>query len=244
MCVCTWVDERHIVPTFPNPEFLALFHLVVEGEVKGGALCDRGGGASAGHGTGGDTAVWKTKSQHPIKLKHADVLIIWLLVSLTTFLNLAVMFIYRYEVWFHTHATLSDLVGVGMSPSRKRTEDTEDCRETIDSVSQTGWIRLQRHTASVFTSHSNAALHQRQSGSWFSPFMVLAWASLLLSHTLLRKSSTCLRDSELCSVSRGWIEGTMEQPSKPAAEGIPQKRTFITSQTSYSSFHLLTGNKN
>lgn len=81
VCVRAWVDERHILSTFPNPEFLALFRLVVEGEVKGGALCDRGGGASAGHGTGGDTAVLKTKSQHPIRLKHADVLIIWLLVS-------------------------------------------------------------------------------------------------------------------------------------------------------------------
>lgn len=34
-------------------------------------------------------------------------------------------------------------------------------------------------------------------------FMVLTWASLLLSHTVFRNSSTCLRDSELCSVSSG-----------------------------------------
>lgn len=196
-CMGRW---KALLPTFPNPEFLVLFCLVVEGEVKGGALCGRGGGASAGHGTGGDTAIWKTKSQHPIRLKHADVLIIWLLVSLTTSLNLTVVFIYRYDVRFHTHATLSDLAGAGMS---QRTEDAEDCREMTDSESQTGWTRLQRHTASVFTSHSNAAVHQRQNGGWFSPFMVLAWASLLLSHTLLRKLSTCLRDSELWSVSRG-----------------------------------------
>lgn len=34
-------------------------------------------------------------------------------------------------------------------------------------------------------------------------FMVLAWASLLLSHTVFRNWSTCLRDRELCSVSSG-----------------------------------------
>lgn len=38
-----------------------------------------------------------------------------------------------------------------------------------------------------------------------------------------RKSSTCLSESELCSVSRGQMDGTMEYNSKPGGEQQPGK---------------------
>lgn len=40
------------------PEVLVFFFsLLTEAEVQAGALCDRGGGACAGYGAGGDAAV-------------------------------------------------------------------------------------------------------------------------------------------------------------------------------------------
>lgn len=41
------------------PEVLAFVSLLTEAEVVAGALRDRGGGAGAGHGAGGDAAIFK-----------------------------------------------------------------------------------------------------------------------------------------------------------------------------------------
>lgn len=40
--------------------------LLTEAEVQAGALCDWGGGASTGHRTGGDTAIFKTQESQSI----------------------------------------------------------------------------------------------------------------------------------------------------------------------------------